>query len=70
MNSYAPDLEAVSCGKHSARPITIIKVEDSRIADEFYALIKSEAPSLWRSMQIHGIHGSDVANAPRFLEAW
>ena len=56
MNFYAFDFETASYDKHSACSIAIVKVENSRIVDEFYTLIKPETPFFWRNTQIHGIH--------------
>lgn len=70
MNFYAFDFETASYDKHSACSIAIVKVENSRIVDEFYTLIKPETPFFWRNTQIHGIHESDVVNAPKFPEVW
>ena len=36
MNFYAFDFETASYDKHSACSIAIVKVENSRIVDEFY----------------------------------
>lgn len=44
MNFYAFDFETASYDKHSACSIAIVKVENSRIVDEFYTLIKPETP--------------------------
>ncbi|EPI39404.1 exonuclease, DNA polymerase III, epsilon subunit family [Enterococcus faecalis LA3B-2] len=70
MNFYAFDFETASYDKHSACSIAIVKVENSQIVDEFYTLIKPEKPFFWRNTQIHGIHESDVVNAPKFPEVW
>ena len=70
MNFYAFDFETASYDKHSACSIAIVKVENSRIVDEFYTLIKPETPFFWRNVQIHGIHQEDVRTAPKFPEVW
>jgi DNA polymerase-3 subunit epsilon len=70
MNFYAIDFETASYDKHSACSLALVKVENSKIVDEYYTLIQPETPFFWKNTQIHGIRKEDVADAPKFPEVW
>lgn len=70
MNFYSIDFETASYAKHSACSVAIVKVENSRIVDEYYSLIKPETDFFWKNIQIHGIKPEDVADAPKFPDVW
>lgn len=70
MNFYSIDFETASYAKHSACSVALVKVENSKIVDEYYSLIKPETDFFWKNIQIHGIRPEDVTNAPKFPEVW
>ena len=70
MNFYAMDFETANYSKHSACSIALVKVENSKIVDEYYSLINPNTEFFWKNIQIHGIRPADVADAPTFPEVW
>lgn len=70
MNFIAMDFETASFAKHSACSLALVKVENSKIVDEYYTLIQPETEFFWRNIQIHGIHPDDVVDAPKFPDIW
>lgn len=70
MNFIAMDFETASFAKHSACSLALVKVENSKIVDEYYTLIQPETEFFWRNIQIHGIHPEDVVDAPKFPDIW
>lgn len=70
MNFYAIDFETANYSKHSACSLALVKVENSRIVDEYYTLIQPETDFYWKNIQIHGIRPEDVVNAPKFPVVW
>ncbi|AIM25389.1 3'-5' exonuclease [Melissococcus plutonius] len=70
MNFIAMDFETASHERHSACSLALVKVENSRIVDEYYTLIQPETQFFWKNIQIHGIHPEDVTDAPKFPEIW
>ncbi|KMT33024.1 exonuclease [Melissococcus plutonius] len=66
MNFIAMDFETASHERHSACSLALVKVENSRIVDEYYTLIQPETQFFWKNIQIHGIHPEDVTDAPNF----
>jgi len=65
----AIDFETADAGRDSACAIGVALVENGRVADRLYRLIR---PPRARVMftEIHGIRWSDVANEPSFGELW
>ncbi|GEK29360.1 3'-5' exonuclease [Furfurilactobacillus siliginis] len=70
MNFVAMDFETASAQRHSACSLALTVVRNNAVVDEFYTLIKPDVEFSWRNTQIHGIHASDVADAPTFSEVW
>ena len=70
MNFVAMDFETASAKRHSACSLALTIVRQNKVVDEFYTLIKPDTEFSWRNTQIHGIHASDVADAPTFPEIW
>ncbi|MGX7352558.1 exonuclease, DNA polymerase III, epsilon subunit [Enterococcus canis] len=70
MNFIAMDFETANYQKHSACSLALVKVENSRIVDEYYTLIQPETEFFWKNIQIHGIRPQDVQTAPKFPEVW
>ncbi|MGX7244946.1 3'-5' exonuclease [Enterococcus quebecensis] len=70
MNFYSIDFETASYAKHSACSVALVKVENSKIVDEYYSLIKPETDFFWKNIQVHGIKPEDVADAPKFPDVW
>ncbi|KRN27663.1 DNA polymerase III, epsilon subunit related 3-5 exonuclease [Lactobacillus selangorensis] len=64
------DFETASPKRYSACSLALVVVRNSQIVDTFYSLIKPETEfSAWNT-KIHGLHASDVADAPKFPEVW
>lgn len=70
MNFIAMDFETANFKRHSACSVALVMVENSRIVDEYYTLIKPETDFFWKNIQIHGIRPIDVVHAPKFPEVW
>ncbi|MGY3765784.1 3'-5' exonuclease [Vagococcus vulneris] len=70
MNFIAMDFETANHEVHSACSLALVMVKNSRIVGEYYTLLKPETPFHWRNIQVHGIHESDVADAPTFRDIW
>ncbi|MDY5628071.1 3'-5' exonuclease [Limosilactobacillus coleohominis] len=70
MNFIAMDFETASPKRFSACSLSLVVVRHNQIVDEFYSLINPQTPFSWRNTQIHGIHESDVVNAPTFPDIW
>ncbi|MGX7197710.1 3'-5' exonuclease [Enterococcus olivae] len=70
MNFIAMDFETANYQKHSACSVALVMVRNSKIVGEYYTLIQPETDFFWRNIQIHGIHPTDVATAPKFPEVW
>ena len=64
------DFETASPKRFSACSLSLVVVRHNQIVDEFYSLINPQTPFSWRNTQIHGIHESDVVNAPTFPDIW
>lgn len=70
MNFVAMDFETASRQRHSAVSLGLAIVRDDKLVDEFYTLLKPDSFFDARNTQIHGIHESDVQDAPTFPEIW
>ncbi|AVK62006.1 exonuclease [Lactobacillus sp. CBA3605] len=70
MNFVAMDFETANAKRDSACSLALTIVRNNQIVDEFYSLIKPESDFFWRNVQIHGIHETDVATAPKFPAIW
>lgn len=71
LNFSAIDFETANGRDTSACSIGIVVVQDGRIVDRQHYLIKPY-PNFFHPMnvRIHGIHASDVEDAPTFDELW
>jgi len=71
LNFVALDFETANTYRRSACSIGMVKVEDGKIVDEYYSLIK---PTPFRfepiNTRIHGLSEIDCLNAPDFNELW
>jgi len=71
LNFVALDFETANAYRRSACSIGMVKVEDGKIVDEYYSLIK---PTPFRfepiNTKIHGLSEIDCLNAPDFNELW
>lgn len=67
----AIDFETANRARSSACSLGIVRVEDGRIVDRDYFLIRPD-PSVFeaQNVRIHGITKRDVARAPVFAEVW
>lgn len=65
------DFETANNEPTSVCSVGIVIVRDCKIVDSFYSLIKPEPEyyNYWCSM-VHGLTGSDTADAPVFPEVW
>lgn len=70
MNFTAIDFETASPKRDSACSLALTVVENNKIVDEMYSLIKPDTEFSWRNIQIHGITPEMVADAPKFNELW
>ncbi|MBW1605935.1 3'-5' exonuclease [Lactobacillus sp. Sy-1] len=70
MNFVAIDFETAAGSRASACSLALTVVRNNEIASEFYTLINPEVPFFWRNVQVHGIHESDVVDAPTFPAVW
>lgn len=65
----AIDFETADRGRDSACAIGLVRVEENKIAQRFYALIRPPR-SQFEFSYIHGIHWHDVMDKPNFGEVW
>ncbi|MCM0598694.1 3'-5' exonuclease [Periweissella fabalis] len=70
MDFVAFDFETANASRNSAVSLALTVVRNDRIVDEFYSLLNPHTDFHWRNIKIHGIHASDVTNAPTFNELW
>jgi len=71
MNFTTIDFETATCYRNSACAIGIVTVENGRITDEYYSLIKPPNNEYnWHNIQAHGITESDTRNALTFNEIY
>ncbi|MDR3190034.1 MAG: 3'-5' exonuclease [Lactobacillaceae bacterium] len=70
MNFIAMDFETASAQRYSAVSMAVVVVRDNQLVDEFYSLINPQTPFDARNTAIHGIHETDVINAPLFPDVW
>lgn len=70
-NFAAIDFETANNALSSICSVGIVIVKEGSIADHFYSLVK---PQPWEfnywNIKVHGIHASDVKDAPSFPEVW
>ena len=64
------DFETAAPARASACSIALTVVQNDVITDELYSLINPKTEFNWRNVQIHGIHQTDVLDAPTFPELW
>lgn len=65
----ALDFETSGAYKHSACALGMVRIEDGRITNCFYSLIKPPSRQIWYT-HIHGLRWSDLKDAPTFTELW
>lgn len=70
MNFIAMDFETANAKRFSACSLSLVIVRQNHIVDELYSLINPQTSFSSRNIQIHGIHESDVVDAPTFPELW
>lgn len=70
MNFVAMDFETANAKRYSAVSMGLVIVRNDIIVDEFYTLIKPDTYFDRRNTAIHGIHESDVQDAPTFPMVW
>ncbi|MCD2256334.1 3'-5' exonuclease [Agrilactobacillus fermenti] len=70
MNFIAMDFETANRSPKSACSIALVVVRANKVVDSFYTLINPKMYFDRRNVQIHGIHESDVQDAPTFAEVW
>ncbi|MEG6584026.1 3'-5' exonuclease [Dendrosporobacter sp. 1207_IL3150] len=71
MNFVAIDFETANSSRSSACSVAVVTVENSKIVDSFYSLIKpSNLKFDYWNTRIHGITAEDVLNQPTFADIW
>lgn len=71
MNFVAIDFETANYNPASACAMGIVVVENGKITDERYRLIRPfDMTFSWRNIQVHGIRPEDVENEPEFYRYW
>ena len=71
LNFIALDFETANSSRLSVCSIGLVKVENGKIIDEYYSLLKP-TPFIfdYRNIQIHGLTETDCVIAPSFLDIW
>lgn len=71
MTFTAIDFETATGNRNSACAVGIVIVENCKIIDEYYTLIKPPNNEYnWHTIQIHGITPDKTENAPSFFEIY
>ena len=70
MNFTAIDFETANGQRASACSLALVIVRKNQIVDELYSLINPQTKFFWQNIKIHGLHASDVKDAPTFPELW
>lgn len=70
MDFVAIDFETANGKRDSACSLALTVVQNNKIVDELYSLIKPESEFFWRNIQIHGIKPEMVEHSPKFNELW
>ncbi len=71
MNFVAIDFETATFSRSSACAVGIVTVENGRVIDRYYSLIKPPKNFYyWQSVKVHGIQAKDTENAPVFTEVY
>ena len=72
MTSFtAIDFETATGSRNSACAVGIITVENGKIVDEYYTLIKPPQNEYdWHCIRVHGITPEQTENAPTFAEVY
>jgi len=66
-NFVAIDFETATGRRNTACAIGIVTVEDDKIIDEYYSLIKPLGNEYnWHNVNVHGITEEDTKSAPTF----
>jgi len=69
MSFTAIDFETAT--RHHICAVGIVTVENGKITDEYYTLIKPPNNEYnWHTIQVHGIIPEDTINAPTFIEVY
>lgn len=71
MNFVAIDFETANSSRASACSVAVVKVEESKIVDSFYSLVRPANLKFdyWNT-KIHGITAADVEDQPDFAQVW
>ena len=57
--------------RHHICAVGIVTVENGKITDEYYSLIKPPGNKyIWQTIQVHGIIPEDTINAPSFKQVY
>lgn len=71
MRYAALDFETMEFWRASVCSLSCVIFEDGKIVDEYYTLVKPPTRlEEWHCVKVHGIHYSDVKDAPTFPEVW
>jgi len=69
MRFVAIDFETANAKYYSACSVGIVTIEDGKVIDEYYTLIKPPHNKYdWMTTRVHGIKAKDTANSPTFPE--
>jgi len=67
----AIDFETATSERNSACAVAIINIEDGKIIDEYYTLIRPPRNEYqWQTIRVHGIKPKDTAKEKNFKEVW
>ncbi len=71
MRYVAIDFETANNELISACSVGLARVEDGKLLDSYYTLIKPPSPYFSpKNISIHGIHPEEVAQSPTFDQIW
>lgn len=70
MNFTAIDFETANGHRDSACSLAITVVKNNQIVDQLYSLLNPQTYFDRRNISIHGIHESDVQDAPTIADLW
>lgn len=69
MKYVAIDFETATAKIYSACSVGIVTVEDGKIIDEYYSLIKPPGNEYhWGNSRVHGLKARDTKHAPAFAQ--
>lgn len=71
MDFVALDFETANADKSSVCSVGVVSVENDKIVDEFYSLVKPEPLQFDAdNIAVHGLTAGMVSTAPTFAELW